>query len=49
MTSRRYDVDFYSLIAERAPAGAGLAGIDHLTHTYSGFRSRWFTPSPSSG
>ncbi|HEV2097544.1 MAG TPA: VOC family protein, partial [Stellaceae bacterium] len=27
-----YDVDFKPLAAERAPAGVGLAGIDHLTH-----------------
>jgi len=27
-----YDVDFHPLIAERAPAGVGLAAIDHLTH-----------------
>jgi 4-hydroxyphenylpyruvate dioxygenase len=27
-----YDVDFHPLIADRAPAGVGLAAIDHLTH-----------------
>ncbi|MGE5268634.1 MAG: 4-hydroxyphenylpyruvate dioxygenase [Thiohalocapsa sp.] len=27
-----YDVDFVPLIAEKMPAGAGLAAIDHLTH-----------------
>ena len=27
-----YDVDFHPLIAERAPEGVGLTGIDHLTH-----------------
>ena len=27
-----YDVDFHPLIADRAPAGVGLATIDHLTH-----------------
>jgi 4-hydroxyphenylpyruvate dioxygenase len=27
-----YDVDFISLIGKTAPAGVGLAGIDHLTH-----------------
>ena len=27
-----YDVDFVPLIADRAPAGVGLTGIDHLTH-----------------
>ena len=27
-----YDVDFHPLIADRIPAGVGLAGIDHLTH-----------------
>src|SRR4029079_5822081 len=27
-----YDVDFPPLIADRAPAGVGLAAIDHLTH-----------------
>ena len=27
-----YDVDFHPPIADRAPAGVGLAAIDHLTH-----------------
>src|SRR5207237_282940 len=27
-----YDVDFHPLIADRAPPGVGLTGIDHLTH-----------------
>jgi 4-hydroxyphenylpyruvate dioxygenase len=37
-----YDVDFHPLIADRAPAGAGLAGIDHLTHNvHRGRMSLW--------
>src|SRR5713101_5001316 len=37
-----YDVDFVPLIAERAPAGVGLAGIDHLTHNvHRGRMSLW--------
>src|SRR5712691_8635999 len=37
-----YDVDFLPLIAERAPAGVGLAGIDHLTHNvHRGRMSLW--------
>ena len=27
-----YDVDFHPLIADKAPVGVGLIGIDHLTH-----------------
>ena len=37
-----YDVDFHPLIADRAPAGAGLAAIDHLTHNvHRGRMSLW--------
>jgi 4-hydroxyphenylpyruvate dioxygenase len=27
-----YDVDFVPLVAEKAPLGVGLTGVDHLTH-----------------
>jgi 4-hydroxyphenylpyruvate dioxygenase len=45
-----YDVDFHPLTAERAPAGVGLTGIDHLTHNvhrgrmavWAGFYERLF-------
>jgi 4-hydroxyphenylpyruvate dioxygenase len=37
-----YDVDFHPLIAQTAPAGLGLAGIDHLTHNvHKGRMALW--------
>src|SRR5712692_11431481 len=37
-----YDVDFLPLIADKAPPGVGLAGIDHLTHNvHRGRMSLW--------
>ena len=45
-----YDVDFHPLVAEKAPPGVGLVGIDHLTHNvhqgrmavWAGFYERLF-------
>src|SRR5213076_3563135 len=37
-----YDVDFHPLIADRMPAGVGLAGIDHLTlNVHRGRMALW--------
>jgi 4-hydroxyphenylpyruvate dioxygenase len=37
-----YDVDFHPLTAQKAPAGVGLAGIDHLTHNvHKGRMALW--------
>jgi 4-hydroxyphenylpyruvate dioxygenase len=45
-----YDVDFHPLVAEKAPPGVGLVGLDHLTHNvhrgrmavWAGFYERLF-------
>jgi 4-hydroxyphenylpyruvate dioxygenase len=45
-----YDVDFVPLVAEKAPPGVGLVGLDHLTHNvhrgrmavWAGFYERLF-------
>jgi 4-hydroxyphenylpyruvate dioxygenase len=37
-----YDVDFVPLVAEKAPSGVGLVGIDHLTHNvHQGRMALW--------